>query len=323
LGLKISKEAKIGAVVSLAIALLVWGLNFLKGENIFSNKKDYYAIYSRIDGLTEGNAVQVNGYKVGRVSNVAFHPDQSGHVVVMFSLSGNAIHLPVDSRAKIFSSDLLGSKAVELIIGRDTTYLNSGDTLISEIEMNLQESVNRQIAPLKKKTEELISSIDSAVIIVQHILNEEARENLGQGFESIKRSFAKFESAANNLDELVGENKEKINDIFTKIQGIAGTLNRNNKALQNVIRNFSSISDSLVKADVASTFENANKAMLDASQIMDKINAGEGSIGLLVNNDSLYNNLDAVAADLDKLVKDINEHPKKYVHFSIFGRKDK
>ena len=321
--MKLSREAKIGGVVTLAIILFVWGLNFLKGENILSSSKMFYAIYPKIDGLVEGNPVQLNGFKVGRVSKLLFHPNNSGNVIVEFSLSNEVMELPKDSRAKIFSSDLLGSKAVDLVLGNDTAFLNDGDTLIAEIEINLQESVNQQIAPLKKKTEELISSIDSAVIIVQHILNEEARDNLGKGFESIQRSFSKFETVANNLDGLVEGNVDKLNDIFSKIQSIASNLNKNNKELTNVINNFSSISDSLAKANLASTFENANKALIDASQILEKINSGEGTLGLLINNDSLYNNLDAAASDLDKLLLDLKEHPKRYVHFSIFGKKDK
>ena len=321
--MKLSRESKIGAVVTLSIVLFIWGLNFLKGENIFSRSKMFYAIYPKIDGLVEGNPVQLNGFKVGRVSKLLFHPNNSGTVVVEFSLSNGVLELPKDSKAKIFSSDIMGSKAVDLILGTDTATLKDGDTLIAEIEINLQESVNQQIAPLKKKTEELISSIDSAVVIVQHILNEEARDNLGKGFESIQRSFAKFETVANNLDGLVEGNVDKLNDIFTKIQSIATNLNKNNKELTNVINNFSSISDSLAKANLASTFENANNALLDASQILEKINSGEGTLGLLINNDSLYNNLDAAAADLDKLLKDFNEHPKRYVHFSVFGKKDK
>ena len=322
--MKIYSEVKIGVVVLAALALLIWGLNFLKGENLLSTKKEYYAVYSKIDGLVEGNPVLVNGYKVGQVGKISFHPDMSGEVLVKFIVSIPSIKLPKDTEAKIFSSDLLGSKAVELVIGYDTSYcLQPGDTFTSSIEINLQESVNLQIAPLKKKTEELISSLDSAVIIIQQILNEKARENLGKGFESIKRSFEKFESAANSIDQIMSENQGRISDIFAKIQAIASNLNKNNEQLSNVIQNFSTISDSLAKANITTTLKSAEKALGDAAIIMEKIKSGEGTMGMLVNNDSLYLNLESASKKLDNLLIDIDRHPNRYMHFSIFGKKEK
>jgi len=154
-------------------------------------------------------------------------------------------------------------------------------------------------------------------------LNEDARKNLGKSFESIKRSFDKFESAAQNLDELIGDNKTRLTDIFVKIHSIMSTLSNENEQLANIIQNFSSISDSLAKANLAATVQNASVVLEQASDIMKKINNGEGTMGMLINDDSLYNNLEAVSKNLDLLIVDINEHPKRYIHFSIFGKKDK
>ena len=322
--MKIRKEIKIGVVVTAALSLLIWGLNFLKGENILSNKQMFYAVYTQIDGLVEGNPVQVSGHKIGQVGKIFFHPDKSGLVVVNFVLDKETIKLPKDTRARIYSSDLLGSKAVQLVLGTDTSgYLSSGDTLISDLEANLQESVNATILPLKIKAEELISSMDSAVTIVQLILNEKARGDLEAGFESIKRSFATFESAATNLDDLIATNKGRITDIFVSIQSIASNLNDKNSELAKIIDNFAMISDTLAKANIAETLENASTALSQAARIMEKINNGEGTMGLLINNDSLYNNLESASLELDLLLKDINKRPKRYVHFSIFGKKDK
>ncbi|PCH65042.1 MAG: hypothetical protein COC01_10480, partial [Bacteroidetes bacterium] len=187
--MKFTKEAKLGVLVTAAIVVFIWGFNFLKGSNIFSMEREYYAVYQRIDGLVEANPVLLNGFKVGRVNNIYFHPDNSGKVIVKFVINKETIDLPKDTKALIFSSDLLGSKSIELKLGEDSVYLQYGDTLMSSIEENLKEAVNRQIAPLKKKTEELIGSIDSAVTIVQDILNKEARENLSKSFESFKRLY--------------------------------------------------------------------------------------------------------------------------------------
>ena len=321
--IKYNKEFKIGVVVTVAIGLLVWGLNFLKGENILSTKQYFYAVYHKIDGLVEGNPVQVNGFKVGQVGTVSFHADKSGKVVVKFILGKETIALPRGTTARIISADLLGSKAVELMLAESDDIHISGDTLDSDIEADLQESFNATIAPLKLKAEELIGSMDSAVTIVQMILNEDARKNLGAGFESLKRSFDRFESASKNLDELISENKGRISSIFVNINGIAGNLNSKSTELSNILDNFSQISDSLAEANIAATLQSANLALQDLSVILEKINDGEGTMGMLINNDSLYNNLAGASLALDSLLSDVKDHPKRYVHFSLFGKKDK
>jgi len=312
--LRISSEAKIGFVVVVAIALLVWGINFLKGANIFSGEREYCAIYSRINNLVEGNPVQLNGFKIGQVSSVYFHPNNSGKVVVRFTVSKGTIDLPKDSEAQIFSSDLLGSKAIEIKLGTDTSsFLINGDTLSSDVEMELAEQVNQQIAPLKKKTEALIASVDSAVIIVQEILNEEARESLGKGFESIRSSFEKFENVANDLEDIVDQNKGKINDIFSMVQSIVNNFNNNNEKLSLIMNNLSMITDSIAKADFATTLKNVNYALKSTSEIMVKVNNGQGTIGQLLNDDKLYNELSTAALDLNLLLLEIRKNPGKFM----------
>ena len=298
----------------LSVVLFIWGLNFLKGKNIFTTQKEYVAIYARISSLVEGNPVQVNGFKVGQVSKVYFHPNGLGKVVVRFTVSEETVRLPFDTEAMIYSSDLLGSKAIELVLGKDTAYFfEAGDTLLSSVELELADQVNQQIAPLKKKTEELISSVDSAVIIVQKILNNEVMEHIGKGFESFQRSFVTFERIAVSMDDLVRENKGKLNDIFSKIQSITVNFNNNNEQLTNVIQNLSSISDSIAKADFATTLNNVNDALNATSEIMMKINNGEGTIGMLLNDDKLYNELSMAAIDLNMLLLDMRLNPGKYM----------
>ena len=310
----ISKETKIGVVIVVAVGLLIWGLNFLKGKNIFSPETEYVAIYPRISALVEGSPVYVNGYKVGQVSKIYFHPDRRGKVIVKFTVGQGTVPLPYDTEAMIYSADLLGSKAIELVLGLDTaSYLRPGDTLLSSVEMELADQVNAQIAPLKRKTEELISSVDSAVIIVQRILSNDVMENVGKGFESFQRSFQKFESIATNMDILVADNMIKLNNIFTQIQSITTTFNNNSDALGNVIQNLSTISDSLAKADFATTLNNVNDALDAISKIMTKINNGEGSLGLLLNDDKLYNEVTMAAIDLNMLLLDMRLNPGKYM----------
>ncbi|MBL4657115.1 MAG: MCE family protein [Flavobacteriales bacterium] len=320
--MKISKETKIGFVIVLSVLLLIWGLNFLKGKNIFSSEQTYTAIYKRISSLVEGNPVYVNGFKVGQVKRVYFHPNNSGKIVVLFTVAAGTVPLPFDTEAMIYSADLLGSKAIELVLGKDTAiYLLPGDTLLSSVELELADQVNQQIAPLKRKTEELMASIDSAVGIVQNILNNEVMEHVGKGFESFQRSFKKFENIATNMDDLVEANKGKLNDIFSKVQSITTNFNSNNEELTNVIKNLSAISDSVAKADFATTLNNVNDALNATSEIMMKINDGDGTLGLLLNNDKLYNELTMAAIDLNMLLLDMRLNPGKYVPLKRRGKK--
>lgn len=301
---------------------MIWGLNFLKGKNIFSQEMEYVAIYPKISALVEGNPVYINGYHVGQVTHIYFHPNGQGKIVVQFTVAKGTVPLPQDTEAMIYSSDLLGSKAIDLVLGKDTAYfLEPGDTILASVEMEIGEAVNATIAPLKKKTEELIASVDSAVGIVQNILNKEVMDHVGKGFESFQRSFVKFEQIANNMDDLVDANKSKLNDIFSKVQSITVNFNNNNEDLTNAIQNLSSITDSLAKADFATTLNNVNDALNATSEIMLKINNGEGTLGLLLNDDKLYNELSMAAIDLNMLLLDMRLNPGKYVPLKRRGKK--
>lgn len=317
------KEVKVGIIVIIGIALLVWGFNFLKGTNILKKDRAYYAVYDRVDGLVEADPVIVSGYKVGQVKQITFLSDNTGRLVVKFMVDEKSISLPKDSKAKIVSSDILGSKSIELIPGISQKVIQPGDTLQSGIQPSLSAEVNQQIAPLKKKTEELIASIDSVATVFQVILNEDARGDISSSFSSIKKSINSLERTAFRLDTMVKDEKEKLSNIFSNVESITANFKENNEQLSNAITNFSAVSDSLAQADLTSTINNANKTMKTTAEIMDKINRGEGSLGMLINNDSLYNNLEAASNDLDKLLLDLRYNPSRYVHFSIFGRKDK
>ncbi len=319
---KRSREIRVALVVLLSVGLLYYGLNYLKGNNVFSTNRQYYAIYEHVDGLAVDNTVLLNGFKVGKVNTAKLIP-QSGKIEVGFTIFEESLNIPKNSVAKIVSLDLLGTKAVNLEFSTDSLIALAGDTLIAGNEKDLQSSVDERIKPLEKKTKQLLGSIDSAVVIVQSILNKEARENLSASFESIKRSFQSFEKTAVNVNNLVESETEKISGIITNVSSITQNFQSNNKALTNIINNMSMVSDSLAQANIAQTVIAAQSALESTAMVLDKINRGEGTIGELVNNETLYNNLESSALELDKLLEDLRVNPKRYVHFSIFGKRDK
>ena len=320
--MKLTKEVKVGIVAAIAIGFFIYGFNFLKGKDFFSHQRKFYAVYSNIDGLVEANPLMVNGYKVGLVGDIELASDTSNKIIITLLLDKD-LKVPQNSIARVVSSDFLGSKAVELLMGDAKQYAEDGDTLESAQEDNLKESVNKAIAPLQKKAEGLIASLDSVMVVVQQVFNAEARQNLTKSFESIKLAITSLETTSYRLDTLVISEKMKISSIFTKINVLATTLANNSDKLGNVINNFSSISDSIAKSNITSAINNADAVLTQASGIMTKINKGEGTMGMLINNDSLYRKLDKSAADLDKLLIDLRINPERYVHISVFGRKDK
>lgn len=320
--MKISREVIIGIVVTIAIGCFIFGFNFLKGKNYFSNQRTFYAVYNDIDGLVEANPLMINGFKVGIVGDIKLSSDTTKNVIVALLLD-DAVKVPKNSIAKVISSDILGSKAVRLILGSGITYANDGDTLQSEQEDNLKQAVNKTIAPLQKKAEGLISSIDSVMTVVQQVFNENARQNLSKSFESIKLAITSLQITSYRLDTLVVSEKTKISSILNKVNILTTTLANNSDKLSNAINNFSDISDSIAQSKLTSVIKNADVALTQVSVIMTKINKGEGTLGMLINSDSLYRKLDKSSEDLDKLLIDLRINPTRYVHVSVFGRKDR
>ncbi len=320
--MKIRKEVKVGIVTSLAIACFIYGFNFLKGKNLFSSQRKFYAVYNDIDGLVEANPLMINGFKVGLVGGIKLANDTTGNIIVTLILD-NDVNVPKNSVAKVVSSDILGSKAIQLILGKGNNFASSGDTLMSAQEDNLKAAVNKTIAPLQKKAEGLITSIDSVMVVVQQVFNESARQNLAKSFENIKLAITSLETTSFRLDTMVLSEKVKISSILNKVNMLATTLANNSDKLGNIINNFSNISDSLAKSNLTAAINNANVVLNQASTIMTKINSGQGTIGMLVNNDSLYRKLDKSTEDVDRLLNDLRINPERYVHISVFGRKDR
>ena len=321
--MKISKEVKIGGVMLLCIFLAIWGANYLKGKNIFDKSLKLYAVYPNVGGLARTNPVMFNGNKVGQVESVDFSKDFSGKLIVQFSITESYIKIPRDSKAEIFSDGFLGGKAINLVFGKATETVKNLDTLNSSIETSLQEAVNQQIAPLRNKAESLIGSIDSAITTVKSIFDIKAQEDISSSITTISQSLKVFKKTMEDADDMVNENRQSLQRIFANVESITKNFENNNEKLDQTLSNLKSISDSLAGANLQQTVNNASIAMQEVAELMQKVNSGEGSLGALMNNDTLYHNLEAAAYDLDQLMLDMRLNPERYVHFSIFGRKDK
>jgi len=315
--LKLSKEFKIGLIVIISLALLYWGFNFLKGEDIFSNERVFIALYKDVGGLDKANPVTVNGLTVGHVRDMNFSNDGKANVVIELIIN-NSIAIPKNSIARIASSDLLGSKTVEIILGTSTEYAVSGDTLISEVEISIKEEVSRQLKPLKNKAEGLLVSIDTVITMLNSLFSKTNTDNISRSVAHIAGSFENLEKTTSTLDELMTEEKNRVERILINVESITQNLKNNEDKLNNIFANFSAISDTLAKARFYETIQEVYSTMNELSDISKKINTGEGSLGMLVNDDSLYVELEKSSRDLNLLLEDIRLNPKKYFKFSVF-----
>lgn len=302
--MKISKEVKVGFFSLLGIALLIWGYNFLKGTNILYKSKTLYTIYPSVAGLAKSSPIIVNGFQIGVVEEIKFHPNNTGQIVVDMVITETDFLIPDNSVASLVSLDFLGSKAIAIKIGNSGKSVMSGDTLIADLEKSMLDDVSEQILPIKDKAEKLMISLDKTLAQLDVVLKD-VDDVLND------RNKQRFSDALFNLNATIISYKE-----------VAESMNTSMKTLQPTLKNFKTFSDSLAVLEMNATLQKAQATFDDMSVIMAKIKNGEGSMGQLINNDSLYFNLQSATKDLDKLLIDMKENPKRYVHFSIFGRKE-
>lgn len=321
--MKISTEFKIGFFVIVAIGVAYWGINYLKGNDVFRKERIYFGVYERIDGLAPSNAVSINGFPIGLVRHIKLLPNQNNRILVEFAITNPDILVPIDSEARIFSSDLLGSKQVSISIGKSNEYIKPGDTLLTSIEEGLAAAVNAQIAPLKIKAEQLLGEIEKAVITVQNVFDESARDNLSKSFKHIEESFFAVSNTAKRLDSLMETEKPVIEDMMVNLSEFIEALNDNKENLNTFTTNLAVISDSLRTSDLKDAIANASIALGQFTVLMEKASQGEGTVGKLLQDDSLYNSMTEASVNLARLLEDMETNPDRYVKVSVFGKNEK
>jgi len=316
---KIANETKVGILAAFSIALLIIGYNFLKGNSIFSSETILYARYSRVDGLGVSKPVLINGFQIGRVDKLTLQPD--GTIIATLKINGK-YDIPKSSIARLESTDLLGGKAIVMALGTGQDFALDGDTLNANVEKNLMETVQ----PVQKKAELIIGKMDSILTSVNSILNPDFQKNVNKSFNSIAATLSSLEGTSKKVDGLVGTEGRRISAILANAEAISGNLKNNNAKINAILNNINTITDQVAAANFKQTIDNANKAVSDLQGIVTKVNNGQGTLGLLVNDTKMYDNLNNASKNLDNLIIDLKENPKRYVHFSVFGgggKKDK
>ncbi|MCC6383612.1 MAG: MlaD family protein [Bacteroidia bacterium] len=314
--MKLSREVKTGIVVTVAIAATIWGFNYLKGTELFTRNNTYYALYDRIDGLAASNSIIMNGIKIGSVKKIRFSTDRTGRIIVTMQAKRD-VFIPENSIARIISSDLFGGKSIEIIMGSSKEMLTNHDTLSSD----LKSGIEQQLGPVKDKAEALIESLNLLTHSLNQLLDEKGRNNLSASFTNLNNITANFEKTTATLDQMISSPEGKLNRIISNTDAVTSTLKDNSQRIGKIIQQTEQITDSLAHSELAASINHLNQSLAELNGILKKVNQGEGSLGLLVNDKELYNKLTATTENLDQLLIDLKANPKRYVHFSLFGKR--
>ncbi|WP_293299537.1 MlaD family protein [Pedobacter sp. UBA4863] len=310
--MKIKNETKVGILAAFAIALLIIGYNFLKGNSIFSNETILYAKYSQVDGLTVSKPVLINGYQIGRVAALELQPDAT--IKATLHINGK-YEIPKNTLARLEGTDLLGSKAIVLTLGNDKDFAEDGDFLETNVAKGLMETFQ----PVQKKAELIITKMDSILTSVNTILNPNLQKNIDRSFNSIAGTLTSLESTSKKVDALVGSESSKLSAILANVEAITANFKRNGTKIDMVMNNLNTVTDKVAALNFEQTVNSANKAMSDLQLIISDVKSGKGTLGALLNDKQMYDNLNNASKNLDALMIDLKANPKRYVHFSVFG----
>ena len=312
---KLSSELKIGAVAIVIIVLFIWVFNFLRGRNILSSSDHYIAYYSNISGLGESSPVEMNGLKIGVVQQLAMINDGSGLIKVNISVD-DGILIPVDSRAEITTATLIAGMKINLVLGKSMEYLSPGDTIQGYLAESIIDKIGLGMDPIIAKTSILLERLDTIGEKISTLFSDEFSSN-------IKSTVANIDIAGNEFKSAIAENRKELSELIKNLNSISKLIDNNGAQLDSTLDNIYYISERLTKSDIDTALISFSSSLKESQLILQGINSGKGSAGKLMNDDSLYVNLSRSLESLNLLLKDMEENPGRYLHFSVFGSKKK
>ncbi len=316
---KFKRQYSIALMALGGIALLIFGINYLKGLDLLSGRNIYVAVYHDISGVNDATPVLFHGLHVGQVVGSELMPGGSGAIAVTFQLNERGLRMTKDTHVDIYSADLF-SRALRITLGQESP-AHPGDTLIGSAELSLTESVGAQIDPLKRKAEAMLASVDSLLNAMQLVLNPNARKDIDASFTNLRGTLENINSTTHNLDLLIAKESQHISGILGNVDNVTANLAANNAHLSHIFANMDSASAALANGRVERMMADMEATSKSLRETMARLNAGEGTLGKLMTNDSLYNSLNAATRQMDLLMEDLRLNPHRYL--SIFGRKDK
>ena len=320
--MKLKKEFLIGIVTLIGISVLIVGSFFLKGQEIWKSRFVYYSVFSNSEGLSTGRPVNLNGLQVGIITNINFQKNNLNNIVVEFELTDPNVFMLKKGSLVLLNSDLLSGSYIDISWGDSLDYYNSRDTIPSSVSLALEDQINERLIPLEKKTNELISTADSAIKTIEAIFSRNT-DNLDESFDGIKNSIKNLEKVSLQIRSLIRSEKDNITKIVSNIETVTSNLKESNEAINKILSNTAKLSDSLVASDIKGTINNAKQSLEEVNMILYDIKNGDGTLTRLINDSTVYLSVTQMIDEATRLVENIKTEPKRYVQFSIFGKKDK
>jgi phospholipid/cholesterol/gamma-HCH transport system substrate-binding protein len=306
--LNVSREIKTGVIVLIIIALSYWGYNFLKNQNLYENKRTFYAEYENVQGLAAKSPITINGLKVGSVAKITFHPSKRGVLVAHLNLN-NDIQFSINSIAQIYAPDFISGKSLKINIAIDDDAIAvNGDTLKGEVDSGIFGMINEQIAPLQSKVESFVVNTDSVMQNINKVMDDENQKNIKESLKSFNSILKRLNNTATYIESLSKENG--------KLDSIMNGANR-------AMLNFAEISDSIKAANIGVSIAEFQRSLESFNVILDSVKTGNGTLGKLMQDEELYDNLANASKELEELLLEVKLHPKRFVHVSVFGKKEK
>ncbi len=303
--MKLSYEIKTALLVLSGIFLFIVMINYLKSNDIFVSDRSFYAIYNDVEGVSNGTPVTISGFNVGSVQDIRFYGNNS-ELLLKFRVE-NDFEFSTNSIAQIYETGLIGGKALAIIPVEGKNPAVSGDTLQSDIAPGLTELVNDKLSPLQEKIESMVVSADSLLIAVNSVFDTNTKENLTSSIENFSLTIESAKQSIDVLEKVIGGNENSLNSIINN--------------MDESLKNFSELSENFDQLDLV--IENLSKSSANINSITSEIKSGDGLVNKVVYDEGFVKSLDEISSNINLLLEDLRMNPKRYVHFSLFGKKNK
>lgn len=307
--MKISKEIKTAILVISGIVLFIFLFNYLKGNNLLDSSRTFYVVYDNVEGMASSTPVTINGLSVGKVQNISFNEDGSGRLTVKILIESD-FEFSKNSKAELYETGLLGGKAIAIIPAFDNAEnAKKGDYLEGIVKAGLTELVNQRLTPLQEKIETMMVSADSLLNNINSVFDVQTKANLKKSIAELALTIESFKNTSISVNSLIADNQEKLSNTLSNVDNISS--------------NLSKITDSIANANLGETIKSLKLTISNFDKILSSIENGEGTLGKLLKDEELYNNLKGASKEMEELLEDMKLNPKRYVHFSLFGKKAK
>lgn len=320
--MKISNETKIGALASVAIVLLILGFSFLKGTNIFKTGDFIYAEFADAKGIKVSTPVNVNGLQIGSVYQIENKDKTLRSIKITIKLNNGEYQIPEDSYA-VVNANPLGISSVNIVLGNSTTFIKDNSTIKTQEAGGILASITNSVTPAVDQLKTTFHTLDSTLKNINSVFDANAKNNLQNTIANINKLTASLIVSAASIEKMLTEQSGSIAKSMDNLNSFTQNLAANNDKITNTISNIEKTTENLSQADIAGSVKSLKDAIVKINDVLAKMDSKEGSLGLLMNDKTLYNNLTNTVRSANILLDDLRTHPKRYVNISVFGKKDK